>query len=196
VERETTVARKRVQDAETVIMQELQDITPAENVGETTRKPNTICEEMLNAIGDSLSDLTSSDDGQSGEDVEDDEEDTELGKLSDDDETRWLMGRISKTVQHRIESSWPKQMMLDELTQPGWGYAANYFGARDMKYGTAKLKVPAVFKPQIDTTAAPPSLTTFGEHMQALDIVRGQEQMAAVICRPGGGHMRLGSEKG
>ena len=41
---------------------------------------------MLNAIGDSLSDLVSSNDEQDGEDEEDDEEDTELGKLSDDDE--------------------------------------------------------------------------------------------------------------
>jgi len=59
---------------------------------------------MLNAIGDSLSDLASSDDEQDGEDEEDDEEDTELGKLSDDDEPGWVMGTITKTVQHRMES--------------------------------------------------------------------------------------------
>jgi len=83
VERETAVARKRVQDAETAIMQ---DMTTAENGGATTGKPETTFEEMLNAIGDSLSDLASSDDEQDGEDEEDDEEDTELGKLSDHDE--------------------------------------------------------------------------------------------------------------
>jgi len=36
VERETAVARKRVQDAETAIMQELNDMTTSENVGATT----------------------------------------------------------------------------------------------------------------------------------------------------------------
>jgi len=49
-----------------------------------------------------------------------------------------------------------------------------------MKYGTAELKVPAVVKPQIDMTAATPSLSTFGELMHTLDIVCRQSQMPAV----------------
>jgi len=53
-------------------------------------------------------------------------------------------------------------MRLDELTQPGWGDAADYFHERDMMYGTTERKVPAVVKPQTDTTAATPSPTTFG----------------------------------
>ena len=72
---------------------------------------------MLNAIGDSLSDLATSDDEQDGEAREDQEEDTELGKLSDD-EPGWVMGTISKNVQHCMESFWQKQMRRDELTQP------------------------------------------------------------------------------
>jgi len=42
---------------------------------------------MLNAIGDSLSDLASSDDEEDGEDDNDAEEDTGHGKRSKDDET-------------------------------------------------------------------------------------------------------------
>jgi hypothetical protein len=91
-------------------------MTPAENGGATSRKSETMFEEMFNAIGDSLSDLASSDDRQDGEDEEDDEEDTELGKLIDDDEPGWVMRTISKTVQHRMESFRQKQMRLDELT--------------------------------------------------------------------------------
>jgi hypothetical protein len=189
VERETAVARKRVEDAETAIMQELQDMTTA------TGKPEMMFKEMLNAIGDSLSDLASSDDEQDGEDEEDNEEDTELGKLSDDDEPGWVMGTISKTVQHHMESFRQKQMRLDELTQPGWGDAVNYFRERDMKYGTTELKVPVVVTPQIDTTAATPSLTTAGEHIQTLDMVRGQLEMPVVTSQPGSSQMRLGSEK-
>jgi len=98
VERATAVARNRVQDAETAIMQDLKDMTT------TTRKPETKFAEMLHAIGDSLSNLASSDDEQGGKDNEYDEEDTELGKLSDDDEPGWVMGTISGTVQHRMES--------------------------------------------------------------------------------------------
>jgi hypothetical protein len=88
---------------------------------------------MWHAIGDSISDLASSDEEQVGEDEEDDEEDTELGKLSNDDEPGWVVGTISKTVQHRMDSFRQTQMRLDKLTQPGWGDAANYFRERDVK---------------------------------------------------------------
>jgi len=150
---------------------------------------------MLNAIGDSLSDLASSKDEEDREDEDDDEEDTWHGKLSEDDEPGWVMGTISKMVQHRMESFRQKQMRVDELTQPGWENAADYFRERDMKYGTTELKVPAVGKPQTDSTVATPSPTTFGEHMQALDIVPGQSQMPQVTSWQGSSQMRLGSEK-
>ena len=128
----------------------------------------------MKAIGDSLSDLASSENGEDGEDEDDDEEDTELGKLSEDDEPGWVMGTISKTVQHGMESFQQKQMRLDELTQLGWRDAADYLRERDMKYGMTELKVPAVLKPQTETTAATAILTTFGDLLQALDIVPGQ----------------------
>jgi len=86
-------------------------------------------------------------------------------------------------------------MRLDELTYPGWGNTANYFRERDMMYGTAELKVPAVVKPQIDTTAATPAHTTFGQYMPTLDIVPGQSQIPAVASQPGSSQLRLGSEK-
>jgi len=149
----------------------------------------------LNAIGDSLNDLASSDDEEDGEDEDDDEEDTGHGKLSEDDEPGWVMGTFSKTVQHRMESFRQKQLRLDELTHPGWGNVADYFRERDTKYGTTELKIPAVGKPQEDSTAATRSLTTFGELMHALDIVPGQSQMPQVTSQQGTSQMRLGLEK-
>jgi hypothetical protein len=104
VERETAVASKRVQDAETAIVQEMKDMTNAASVEATTRKSETTFDEMLNTIGDSQRDPASSDDEQHGDDVEDDQEVTERGKLSDDDEPGWVMCKISKTAQHRMES--------------------------------------------------------------------------------------------
>ena len=97
MERETAGARKRVEDAEAVVLQEQDDMTHAEIVGLTFREPEKSFEEMLVAIGDSLSDLASSDDGENWED-EDDEE-TEQGNWSEDDEPGWVMGTITKTVQ-------------------------------------------------------------------------------------------------
>ena len=174
------MARKRVEGTETVFMQEQDDMSTAENTEATNRKPEKKFDRMLNAIEDSLSNLASSNDEQEGEDEEDDEEHTELGNLSDDDEPGWVISTISKPVQDRIASFWEKLIRLDELMQPGWGDAANYFCEKDMKYATAKLKVPAVIKPQIDITAATSSPTTFGERMQTLGIVRGQSQILAV----------------
>ena len=58
------------------------------------------------------------------------------GKLSEDDESGWVMGTISNMVQYRMERFRQNQMKLDELTQPGWGGAAHYFRERDNKYVT------------------------------------------------------------
>jgi hypothetical protein len=194
-ERESGVARKQVQDAETAIMQEVKDMTTAASAATTTRKPETTFDDMLNPIGGRLSEHACSDHEQDREDKEDDEEDTELGKMSDNGVPAWERGTIHKTVQHRMESSRQEQMRLDEVTQPEWGDAANYFRESDMKYGTAELKVLAVLQHQIDTTAATPSLTTFGQHMQTVEIVSGQSHMPAVTSRPGCSQPRLGLDK-
>jgi len=159
VDRETAVARERVQDAETAMMQELEHMENVEKGRSTTTRPKITFEEMLNAIGDSLSDLASSEHEEDGEDEDDDEEDTGHGKLSEDDKPGWVMGTISKMVQHCIETFQQKQLRLDELPQPGWGDAADYFRERDIKYGTTELMISAVGKPQEDSTAATPSPT-------------------------------------
>jgi hypothetical protein len=74
---------------------------------------------MIVAIGDSLSDPAGSDDGDNGDNENDDE--TEQGKLSEDDKPGWVMGTISKTDQHRMDRLRQKQMKLDELTETGMG---------------------------------------------------------------------------
>jgi len=193
VERETAGATKRVEDAEAAVQQEQDDMTQAEMGGLTSREPETTFEEMLVAIGDSLSDLASSDVGEDGEN-EDDEE-TEQGKLSDDDEPGWVMGTITQTVQQRMESFRQKQMKLDELTQPGLEDAADYCGEYDKKYGTSELSVPAVVQQQMNDDALAPLPTTFGELMEILDIVPGISQRLQGTSRPGSSYIRLGSVK-
>jgi len=190
VERETAGARKRVEGAEAAVQQEQDDMTHAELAGLTSRKPEKTFEEMLTAIGDSLRDLASSNDGDDGED-EDDEE-TEKGKLSEDDEPGWVMGTITETVQQRMERFWQKQMKFDKLTQPGWEDAADYFRERDKKYGTSELMVPAVVQQRTNDDAPPHPRTTFAELMESLDIVPG---ISEGTSRPGSSHIRLGSVK-
>jgi len=192
VERETAGARKRVEDAEAAVQREQGDMMRTEIAGLTSREPKKTFEEMMAAIGDSLSDLSSSDDGEDGEN---EDEETEQGKLSEDDEPGWVMGTITKTVQQHMESFRQKQMKLDELTQLGWEDAADYFRERDKKYGTAELRVPVVVQPQTDDDASASPPTTFGELMERLDIVPGISQMLQRTSRPGSNHIRLGSVK-
>ena len=168
-------------------------MTHAEITGLTSREPEKTFEEMLVAIGDSLSDLASSDDGEDGED-EDDEE-TEQGKLRDDDEPGWVMGTITKTVQQRMESFRQKQMKLDKLTQLGWEDAADFFRERDKKYGTSEVRALAFVQPQTNDDALAPPPTTFGELMESLEIVPGISQRPQGTSRPGSSHIRLGSVK-
>ena len=124
VERETAGARKRVEDAEAAVQQEQDDMVHTEIAGLTSREPKKTFEEMMAAIGDSLSDVASSEDG---EDREDADEESEQGKLSKDDEPGWVMGTITKTVPQRMEIFQLTMMKLDELTQPGCEDAADYF---------------------------------------------------------------------
>ena len=197
VERETAVTRKPVREADGAIMQPQDDMSTAEYAGATTRKPARLGQEILNAFGNSLSNLASSDNEQNGEDEEDKEEDTELSKLSDEDEPGWVMGTIVKTVQHCMEyfRQIQIQMRLDELTQPGCGDAANCTCEWVVKYGTAELKVPAVVKPQIDITTATLPQRTIGELIQTVEIVRWQSKMPAGTSHPGSSQMRLDLEK-
>ena len=146
VERETAVARTRVEDAETAIKQKQDDMRNAEKAGLTTTKPEMTFEEMSNTIRDSLSDLASSDNGENWEDEDDDEEDPAGGKLSEDDKPRWVMGTIRTTVQYRMARRRQKQMKLDEMTQPGWRDTADYICERDKKYCHGARKIRKVWK--------------------------------------------------
>jgi len=96
VNRETAVARKRVEDAETAIKQEHDDMSNADHRGLTSREPEKMFEEMIIAMGDSVIDLASPDGEEDGEDADD--EDTELAKLREADEPGWVLGTISSMV--------------------------------------------------------------------------------------------------
>ena len=107
-----------VEDADPAIRQKQEDSEAAENTGLMIREPEKTCYQMLIAIGDSLSNIASSDDGEDGE-YEDDEQ-TEQRQLSEDDKPGWVMDTFTKTVQQRRERLWQKQTKVDELTHVGW----------------------------------------------------------------------------
>jgi len=103
------------------------------------------------------------------------------------------MGKISNTVQQHVERFWQKQMKLDKFTQPGCRDAANNHCERDKMYGTAELRVPAVFKRQMDYVTAVPALTTFAEKMEPLEIVPGISQIPQETSQWGCCQMKLWS---
>ena len=96
VERENAGVTKRVEDAQAVVQQDQEDTNKAEIAGLKNRQSEITFQEMMVAIGDSLSDLASSDDGRDEED--EDDEQTAQGHPSKDDESSWVMGTITKTV--------------------------------------------------------------------------------------------------
>jgi hypothetical protein len=164
-------------------------MTKAEIVELTSREPEKTFEEMLVTIGDSLSDLATSDDEEDGED-EDDEE-TEQGK----DESGCVMGTITQMVQQYMERCRQKQMELHESTHPGCEDAADYSHEQEKMHGTSKLRVSGGVQPQTDDNAPAPPLTTFGEHMECCDIVPGISQMPQETSQPESSHIRLGPLK-
>jgi len=94
-----------------------------------------------------------------------------------------------------MERFWQKQIKLGELTQPRWGDMANNYRERDKQYRMTGLKVPAVIRSQMDQVVAAPSLTTFGELIETLDIVPGISRMPQDTSQPGSSQMGLGSGK-
>jgi len=93
------MVRKQVETPESMFKQQQEDMRNAEKAGLTTRMPENAFQEISNAIGVSQSDLSSSDDQNNGGDEQNHAEDTELGKLSKDNDPSRVMYTISKTVQ-------------------------------------------------------------------------------------------------
>jgi len=81
---ETAAARKRVENAERPIKREQEDMRRGEYMGLTTSEPEKTFVETIIATRDSMSDLSSFNDEDDGED--DDDVYAELGKRSKDDE--------------------------------------------------------------------------------------------------------------
>jgi hypothetical protein len=177
------------------MMQKQEYIGNSQKGRKTTTKPVIIFVEKINAIGDSLSDVASSDDEEDKEDEDDDGEDTQHGKLNKNNKPGWVMGTISKMEPHHMESFPQKQMRLDELTQPGWGDLAGSFLVGNMKYGMTELKGLTVEKTQTDSTAVTPYPTTFGELLHSLDRDPSQSQMEQVKSQQEISQLMLGSEK-
>jgi len=193
IERETAGARKRVEDTEAAVQQEQEDIRNVEFAGLTNTESEITSAVMIGAIRKSLSDFATSDDGKDMQD-EDDEE-AEWRKLSEVNESGYVMGTITQTVQQRMVRFWDEEMMLDKLTQLGWEDATNYLRERDKKYVISKSEVPAFPQPQTDVDATAPAPTTFGKPMECLDIVPGISQMPQVTSEPWSSHIRLHSVK-
>jgi len=105
----------QVDDMETAIKREEEDLGNTEKAGLTTTKSETTYEEIMNAIGDSVSDLASFNNWESGEDKDGDEEDPQLGKVSEDDEPGLVMCTISRMVQHRLQHFHQQKTLLS-----GW----------------------------------------------------------------------------
>jgi hypothetical protein len=97
VERETSGARKLVQDPEAAVQQEQEDKKNDDNAELTNRESGKTFLEIMVTVRDRLSDLASSNDREDEED--EDDEQTEQDKVREDDELGRVIGTISQMVQ-------------------------------------------------------------------------------------------------
>jgi hypothetical protein len=72
--------------------------------GLRNREAEKTFQERIDSIRNSLSHLTSSDNGENKEAGDDDE--TEEGQLSEDDAPGWVIGTITKMVQRQMQRFW------------------------------------------------------------------------------------------
>lgn len=110
-ERKTAVARKRIEEADTVTKRVQEHMRKAENSGLTSRESEKMCREMLSDIIYSLSKLSYSNDEKDAED--DVDQGSELGKRWEDVQPGRVMGTISKMAQQCMERCRQKQKKLD-----------------------------------------------------------------------------------
>lgn len=125
MDRDTAVARMRVKDAETAMIQQQEQMRYVERARSTATKPEIPFEKMLNVIGGDLSDYSYSNDEEDRQYENCDEDATRLDQLTDGDKPGCILGKISKMVQHHLPNDQQKLWRLDKLNKPGWGDAIN-----------------------------------------------------------------------
>jgi hypothetical protein len=81
---------------------------------------------------------------------------------------------------------------LDQLTQWGWGDAADSVRKCDKNYGTTELEVPAVVQLNTDNDVATPPLIAFAELMESPDTISQISQTLQWNDRPRSSPIRLG----
>jgi len=100
-ERKNAVARKQIEEADTVTQRVQEHMRKAGNLGLTSRESEKMFREMLSDIIYSLSKLSYSNNEQDAED--DVDQGSKLGKLWEDVQPGRVMGAISKMAQQCME---------------------------------------------------------------------------------------------
>jgi len=98
-------------------------------------------------------------------------------------------------LQNQIEHFRQKQMKRDELMQPGWANAADYFREGDTKYGMTELGTPIVVQLLTADDAASSGPTTVGEPNETLYRFPTKSQMIQFASQRECRHVLLGSGK-
>lgn len=165
------MTRNRVENTVTAIKLEPEDMKNAGKTGLTTRKPGTTFRVMLGAIKDSLSDIGTFEDWEDGGDRCEVDDNTEQGKVSEDDKLGWVMVIMSKMVVHQMEHIGQKQMTPDNTMQPGCGDGANFFCERNLKHRRTELMVLPGVQLETEDGATLSAPMTYGEPMKTLGCI-------------------------
>jgi hypothetical protein len=141
VERETEVARRRVEAADAAVKEDMERQYATSAQMPPAANPKKTFEELLALVGDDIDNVVPSDDDDDEEEDEeldsDEDEDIHDGSL---DEDGFVPGQINKTTMAEITAARARTSRMFELTKEGYAEAEAFWRKRDQEVGVDTLK--------------------------------------------------------
>jgi hypothetical protein len=147
VERETQVARQRVEAADAAVNEDMErEYVPGAMPSASTKKRTF--EELLALVGDDLDNVVPSDDDDDDDEEEPDEDEDEKEWADDDD---FVPGQMDKTTMAEIAAARARTSRMFELTKEGYAEAEAFWRKRDEEVGVDTLKHGSLPVPSAET---------------------------------------------
>jgi hypothetical protein len=140
VEKETRVARQRVEAADAAVKADMEKVYDPKTVDE----PKKTFQELLALVGDDIDNVVPSDDDDDWDDSEEDSDE----EAEEDDDARsasgdihdFVPGQMDKTTMAEIAAARARIGRMFELTKEGYAEAEAFWRKRDQEVGVDTLK--------------------------------------------------------
>jgi hypothetical protein len=192
VERETQVARQRVEAADAAVNEDMENEYGAPPAVRTKKRT---FEELLALVGDDLDNVVPSDDDDDDDDEEEPDEDEDEKEWADDDD--FVPGQMDKTTMAEIAAARARTSRIFELTKEGYAEAEAFWRKRDEEVGVDTLKHGRLPVPRSETeksdemeAASPPIIGAAGRTKRSPVSAAGDQReiparkRSKLVCTP------------